>query len=306
MDLDWNWFYSALAQSAAAIVGVFGAFLISYLMRLQQEFSNLTKQLRNSLNNRDKLHQEINQLNFEWFNENYETTYLNKIANLVYDEELEKSPEELYEPNEFSPFQSKTKSIEKIKRRINTAEQQLQIYLNKKEKQQDSTFGKLVPVQHPSSKLTSTLDKNKDYYQMMNDFKEKAFNKFTSLKFTLREINQLIDDAEKFEGMRKILIVSAVLSLLIFFSCVIYPLSFLPVFGNETITFEELTLSAFWNTLMSLKGLFLSILSIIITFGIGLVIRNVKNFSIHNSFETNLQESASMEKQPIWYQNYHQ
>ncbi|MCH7733340.1 MAG: hypothetical protein IIB44_12675 [Candidatus Marinimicrobia bacterium] len=32
---DWNWFFSALAQSAAAIVGIFAAFIITKIVNNQ-------------------------------------------------------------------------------------------------------------------------------------------------------------------------------------------------------------------------------------------------------------------------------
>ena len=30
--MDWNWFFSSFAQSSAAIVGIFGAFLITKIL----------------------------------------------------------------------------------------------------------------------------------------------------------------------------------------------------------------------------------------------------------------------------------
>lgn len=36
--MDWNWFFSALSQSAAALVGIFSAFIITKIVNNQMEF----------------------------------------------------------------------------------------------------------------------------------------------------------------------------------------------------------------------------------------------------------------------------
>jgi hypothetical protein len=36
--MDWNWFFSAVSQSAAAIVGIFAAFIITAIIKNQTEF----------------------------------------------------------------------------------------------------------------------------------------------------------------------------------------------------------------------------------------------------------------------------
>lgn len=38
--MDWNWFFSSLAQSVAALVGVFSAFVITKIVNNQSEFSS--------------------------------------------------------------------------------------------------------------------------------------------------------------------------------------------------------------------------------------------------------------------------
>jgi hypothetical protein len=48
MTQDWKWFFSYLSQSAAAIVGIFGAFIITQTFSNQTSFSEKkfkTKQL---------------------------------------------------------------------------------------------------------------------------------------------------------------------------------------------------------------------------------------------------------------------
>lgn len=49
MSADWNWFFSSLSQSAAAIVGIFGAFIITKIFSNQTAFSEKTAKLNNYL-----------------------------------------------------------------------------------------------------------------------------------------------------------------------------------------------------------------------------------------------------------------
>jgi len=37
---DWNWFFSSLSQSSAAIVGIFGAFIITKILSNNSNFDN--------------------------------------------------------------------------------------------------------------------------------------------------------------------------------------------------------------------------------------------------------------------------
>jgi len=39
MKVDWNWFFSALAQSTAAIVGLIGAFVFTKIVNNQAAFA---------------------------------------------------------------------------------------------------------------------------------------------------------------------------------------------------------------------------------------------------------------------------
>jgi len=44
--MDWNWFFSSLAQSSAAIVGIFAAFVITKIINNQTEYSRKLARLR--------------------------------------------------------------------------------------------------------------------------------------------------------------------------------------------------------------------------------------------------------------------
>lgn len=46
MKMDWNWFFSSLAQSTAAIVSIFGAFIIAKILSNQNTFSKKKNRIK--------------------------------------------------------------------------------------------------------------------------------------------------------------------------------------------------------------------------------------------------------------------
>jgi len=66
--MDWNWFFSSLAQSAAAIVGVFGAFIITKILSNQTAFSEKKNRLKELIAKAEKVKVEADELDFGWLN----------------------------------------------------------------------------------------------------------------------------------------------------------------------------------------------------------------------------------------------
>lgn len=71
MIADWNWFFSSLSQSAAAIVGIFGAFIITKIFSNQTAFSEKTAKLNNYLIEAKKIADDAKSYNMEWHNKHY-------------------------------------------------------------------------------------------------------------------------------------------------------------------------------------------------------------------------------------------
>jgi hypothetical protein len=66
--MDWNWFYSAVAQSSAAIVGIFGAFVFTKIINNQTRFNQRRETLSSLLLEARRLQDEARNRNFEWYN----------------------------------------------------------------------------------------------------------------------------------------------------------------------------------------------------------------------------------------------
>ena len=48
--MDWNWFFSSVAQSAAAIVGILAAFIITKILNSQTEYNHNLNEIINIKN----------------------------------------------------------------------------------------------------------------------------------------------------------------------------------------------------------------------------------------------------------------
>lgn len=66
--MDWNWFFTAIAQCSAAIVGFIGGFIITKILSSEIEYNNITllfDDLNNKINHQKRL---ISIRSFDWYN----------------------------------------------------------------------------------------------------------------------------------------------------------------------------------------------------------------------------------------------
>jgi hypothetical protein len=68
--MDWNWFFSALAQSGAALIGIIGAFLISRVLNEKDVSNRILYEFREIAFKRTNVLNDINNIPFEWYNRN--------------------------------------------------------------------------------------------------------------------------------------------------------------------------------------------------------------------------------------------
>src|SRR5437868_3311932 len=93
--MDWNWFFSSLSQSMAAVVGIFSAFIITKVVNNQNEFAKKNSRLQELLTLTEKHQESITNRYIKWFS----ARQLKKSLDLL-NEELEgserKTAEEYY------------------------------------------------------------------------------------------------------------------------------------------------------------------------------------------------------------------
>jgi hypothetical protein len=81
--MDWNWFFSSLAQSVAALVGVFSAFIITKIVNNQSEFSSKIARTQELLNMSSKYKEAASLRYLDWFNEHRMKDAMEDLTDLL-------------------------------------------------------------------------------------------------------------------------------------------------------------------------------------------------------------------------------
>ncbi|MCB5266484.1 MAG: hypothetical protein PHU99_08035 [Candidatus Cloacimonetes bacterium] len=68
--MDWNWFFSSLAQSGAALIGIIGAFLISRVLSEKDLSNRILYEFRDIAFKRTNVLNDIDNIPFVWYNRN--------------------------------------------------------------------------------------------------------------------------------------------------------------------------------------------------------------------------------------------
>lgn len=115
---DWNVFYSSLAQSTAAFVGLLGAFIITKIINNEQQFNENKILIEDYIVNANNLKMRLKDRYFNWYNTRLRKKVFEKLEDVSYDDKsiLYKSPESIYEEFDFSEFDQKSEVLAVIKK----------------------------------------------------------------------------------------------------------------------------------------------------------------------------------------------
>lgn len=262
--MDWNWFFSSSAQSAAAIVGIFAAFIITKIVNNQGEFSNKKRQIKKFTSNSMRLEDEANARYFDWYSERtLENEFESLERRLKEDDEI-LSPEQYYFELNFPEFVEKEKVLSGIQQKID---------IHQTPSSRDSlNFPFHIttpPINIPTNlSISQQLSEERDLiYKLINDTNHHIRD--------LRDFLAAIKNNPESSGLITFSIISVSV---LFFVGVIYPLSFLPLEQGVEIS---ISLSVFWDILFSLKGAWLFAVSLI--FNIILLVFLVINIKMKHS-----------------------
>lgn len=109
-DTDWDWFFSSLAQSAAAIVAIFAGFIINKVLANQAAHEANLQEMTQLQTEAQRLVAEADALRFDWYSRRYNEEALEEAsAHLKNTDEVEDGQltvEGLLEQFPMSPFKS--------------------------------------------------------------------------------------------------------------------------------------------------------------------------------------------------------
>lgn len=241
--MDWNVFFSTVSQTSGAIVGIFSAFLITKIISNQSDFSRMKERVFLLVNKSKALSLEADSRYFDWYNKRIRERALDKLKNMFDENNEFLSAEEYYERIKFSPFELKSDVLVCIQNAIEERKEE-----NKK--RQTGYYALMNNFRTPLSVLGNDVQEE---FELIDALKVKI----------LANINDIIyvhDEVVKEKYGKNLITISIVASSLLFVLGVIYPLSFIPKVIGEDI---NITFRAFFDVLFSIKGFFLSLLSIV-------------------------------------------
>lgn len=256
MNTDWNWFFSSFCQSAAALIGIIAAFIISRLLGLNEKINSTISHFRNLDIEYDKIVSSIKKRRFNWY------TY----TNVKYDSELKEAIrggeyEGLKEPGILKKIYANINNIYRVDEAVMKAFNEL--YEKNHPIKTVRKRGNETITAHTFPTLTDTFLIPVGIWDKLREEKETINQLEIEANTLVERFSQNHIDLQSFEytitPLRRIIIV-----LMISFPLtVIYPLHFMPVPTNQelsiTFNFIEIVKSIFTLKFFLLFVFFLSI-----------------------------------------------
>ena len=233
--MDWNWFYSTVAQSTAALVGVFFAFIIAKLVNDEQSVNRYKSKVgelhTDFISLRDRLllfKGEFSRINSE--------IYQDSNVLLAIQTRLRTREGVLRELNlniNYSPFDNRTKIISKFENRM------LEI-VNRNLQTGD---GVIINIKYACVDLSEKLELLEKYRRLfeMNDLVNSIRRK------ALHAVNEI----RSFELSKKIIVSALKISFLLLLSGVVVPFILLPYSEFVSFSVDKLVIIL---TIFSLLG----------------------------------------------------
>ncbi|WP_270435388.1 hypothetical protein [Klebsiella variicola] len=242
--MDWNVFFSTVSQTSGAIVGIFSAFLITKIISNQSDFSRMKDRVSALVNNSKALKLEADGRYFNWYNKRIRERQLERLER-IFDENSEfLSVEDYYDQLYFSPFEPREDVFVYIQGAIDARKKEVE---NRLPGSYGSILGK---VRLPQITLGNDVQEEFEIIEALR----------VRILSNINDINYVYNEITKESYGRDLITISIIASSLLFSLGVIYPLSFIPKVPGETI---DITFMAFFDVLFSIRGLFLSLLTIV-------------------------------------------
>lgn len=233
--MNWNWFFSALAQSTAAIVGLVGAFVFTKLVNNESAFQEDMRRLRELLRDGTSLSREIDLVSFEWYNGIKRDRALSRLRDELDDDMPEpNAAETYYRKLAFSAFGDRERALDEIQDQIDSY--------------QPSRFPDPSVLVDPSPILERRIDNTEETIQ---DLWHRTGDH-------LRRVDEFRSYAKR-QPHSSELVSGTILLLFVLFSIgVIYPLGLLPAEGQLNLS---ISLAAVGSSLASFQGLLLMLVA---------------------------------------------
>lgn len=285
MNMDWNWFFSSFCQSAAALIGIIGAFIISRLLGISEKINSTISEFDNLAIECNKILLNINNCNFYWFTKShvkYNSTLKELIKNGDFDnlcreeilDKIYKLDNRLYKIDE-----AVIESFEKV---------------YKEYKPTYTPVGNGITMKNMHFAGAYDIAPN-GLWDNLSDEKGKIDKLEIESRTLIQYFEQNLQNLSAFDDSIKPLKIIIILLLVAFPFTVIYPLHFMPIKTsmNPVITYNIFEI---FNSILTFKSVllfifFISIESIFIYF---LIITNQLNIRLVIAKQNNSEDLRSL------------
>jgi uncharacterized membrane protein len=228
--MDYNWFFSALAQSVATIVGIFGAYLITKIISRDAQFEQLTNDLEEMKLLVKNQIRRVESIEFDEYNR--QTKYFVAKSEFFVIAMSSMNITKIEEVDEFIFAVGLSMFVERKENRDFT--EMAYVFLTKERKKEIAT-GKYsgndkLPIQENFiNKYFGRREVNVPLYRKL---KSGIINELLATMSMAEKSNQIKRRAKTFPLEKKLINLALIFSGLFFFVGVAYPLGMLPLDGN--------------------------------------------------------------------------
>jgi hypothetical protein len=282
---DWNWFFTALAQSNAAIAGFLGGFTITKILGKESEYNRYIEQIETLRIRISDQKRRLDKRFFSWYNKRRRSSAFSgtKYEDLVLKGNGALNLEEVLPKLDFSRYDSKEEILERISSEWGT-------YKAKR-------YGSIGSI--PISP-NITISQN----EMDVEEGELIENERVSTLSLIEEIGLTVRAISSFPRENRSIYWTLAMIFMLFVVGVIYPLSFTPSSGAPSLcSFDDFP-RAFSGILFSVKGFFLA--SSLAIFGLLFLffILKVRNLKFSAQVREDLTESQSLGSYSVYLKNW--
>lgn len=261
---DWNWFFSSVSQSAAAIVGIFGAFIVTKILANQAAFAEKSLRIQELITLAQKIAEASGRLSFEWYHHHDSAGELEKLGRLL-EEDDSQAPEVLYEKLLFSPYMPRADAVAKIAHAKSMREKRIKREREKagRELERVRSLGfSAMAVKMDTGLLSGISSSHVHMGPQLEKEREEIDHLYTEARHHVRLVSDFHAIVSPNPESSPVITASLVLILTLFFVGVIYPLSFMPL---PTDWRPSLSLAEIPSFIFSLRGALLIAVSLIFT-----------------------------------------
>lgn len=286
MTADWNWFFSTLSQSTAAIVGIIGAFIIAKIFANQATFSEKNNRMKSLIVEAEKILDKIGTLNFDWYNKHKNAAAYDDASRQIR-AIAEEDPTTVTEENlltifteaKFSIFSEKKTILENLRKEVEfVCQTNLDKRLQKEsveKNRKEAASGKLVGHAAINSLLGSIPDFSSlsaprtilnipDFstpWTALQDERDRITQCHLEAKHHARIVGEFLESVRGNPESPPQITWSLLLVGLIFIFGVIYPLTFMPATSAP-----EFSITNLGGAFLSVKGALLTLLVVAFTY----------------------------------------